>query len=313
MKVSIELLIERYEELGSVWAVGEAVGLCGQSVHERLSKAGVVRSRAFTEEELGLIREWYEENAADLRLIELSAKMGRQVTSIARVARRLGLTDESRAKAQRVVSSTNKGGRWQGKDHPKGFAGKSHSKASRGVISQKSKIAASSRSEEDEANRVLRQLKTKEKNGTLVPPRHGNWKAGWYEIGEHKLWMRSSWEYNYALLLEEKKRAFAIKDWLFEPDTFWFEQIRRGVRSYLPDFKIIWPDGSLEYHEVKGWMDQKSRTKIKRMAKYYPDVVLVVLQKKAYEWAINNRAIPNEQIKKSPQRDAEGVPDWLGA
>ena len=50
----------------------------------------------------------------------------------------------------------------------------------------------------------------------------------------------------------------------------------------MPDFKIIWDDDRLEYHEVKWYMDSKSKTKIKRMAKYYPDIKLIVIDKSKY-------------------------------
>jgi hypothetical protein len=73
-----------------------------------------------------------------------------------------------------------------------------------------------------------------------------------------------------------------IKSWRHESKTFWFENIRRGVRSYLPDFEITNNDGGVEYHEVKGYMDNRSKTKIKRMAKYYPETKLIVICKKEY-------------------------------
>ncbi len=74
-----------------------------------------------------------------------------------------------------------------------------------------------------------------------------------------------------------------IKSWTFEEDTFWFENIRRGVRSYCPDFKVINLDNSIEYHEVKGYMDNRSKTKIKRMAKYHPKIKLVVIDSDCYK------------------------------
>ena len=51
----------------------------------------------------------------------------------------------------------------------------------------------------------------------------------------------------------------------------------------LPDFKIYQNDGTVVYHEVKGYMDSKSATKIKRMAKYYPNIKLIVIQKEEYK------------------------------
>lgn len=146
----------------------------------------------------------------------------------------------------------------------------------------------------------------------MIPPKHGNWKAAWYVIGDRRIYMRSSWEYKYALLLEEKKRAFVIKDWEFEPQTFWFEKVLRGVRSYLPDFRITWHDGSVEYHEVKGWLDPKSKTKLKRMRIYYPQVRIELLMKKEYERCIALCIIPNEKEKAPAPGESEGCGvDWL--
>lgn len=107
-------------------------------------------------------------------------------------------------------------------------------------------------------------------------------KAGWAEIGGKKHYFRSSWEKNYALYLEWLRQSGHIKDWQFEPETFWFHAIKRGVRSYLPDFRVVEANGDTSFHEVKGWMDPKSATKIKRMAKYYPHIRLLVIDKAQY-------------------------------
>lgn len=106
-------------------------------------------------------------------------------------------------------------------------------------------------------------------------------KSGWREINGHRIYFRSGWEYNYALYLEFLRAQGEISKWEFEPDTFWFENIKRGVRSYLPDFKVTDKSGVV-YHEVKGYMDPKSKTKIKRMAKYHPHIKLIVIGKKEY-------------------------------
>jgi hypothetical protein len=73
-----------------------------------------------------------------------------------------------------------------------------------------------------------------------------------------------------------------IESWEYEPDTFWFDGVKRGTRSYTPDFKVHYPDGSVVYHEVKGYMDQRSATKLKRMAKYHPDVRVILIDSQAY-------------------------------
>ena len=100
---------------------------------------------------------------------------------------------------------------------------------------------------------------------------------GWWTDGKRRIYMRSSWEKKYANRLNILRMAGEIKGWEYEPDTFWFEAIKRGVRSYKPDFKVTYKDGSVQYHEVKGYLDAKSQTKLKRMAKYYPDVKIVVI------------------------------------
>ena len=109
-------------------------------------------------------------------------------------------------------------------------------------------------------------------------------KRGTYNINGKDVYFRSMWEANYALYLDfliDQKQD--IVSWEFEVDTFWFEAIKRGVRSYKPDFKVHLKDGSVEYHEVKGWMDARSKTKLKRMAKYYPLVEMVLIDSKPYK------------------------------
>lgn len=100
---------------------------------------------------------------------------------------------------------------------------------------------------------------------------------GFRKIGDKENYFRSRWEINYALYLQYLKEKEAIADWFFEPQTFWFLNIKRGVRSYLPDFKIIETNGKHRWIEVKGYMDAKSKTKIKRFKKYYPSETLEII------------------------------------
>lgn len=81
---------------------------------------------------------------------------------------------------------------------------------------------------------------------------------------------RSGWELTYAIYLESLRTAKAIAKWEYEPHRFIFEAIQRGNNSYLPDFKITELDGSHWWAEVKGHFDPKSKTKLKRMKKYFP-------------------------------------------
>lgn len=95
----------------------------------------------------------------------------------------------------------------------------------------------------------------------------------WAVVGtKEPVYFRSEWEFYYAVFLEKLKQERKILDWKHEPKCFWFDGIKRGVRSYLPDFCIIHLNGSEEWAEVKGYFDSKSQTKMKRMAKYHPEV-----------------------------------------
>lgn len=106
---------------------------------------------------------------------------------------------------------------------------------------------------------------------------------GWYEIDGKRMFFRSKWEVNYALYLSYLVKLGQVKRWEYEADVFMFEKIKLGTRSYRPDFKVFNNDGTTTYHEVKGWMDPKSVTKIKRMAKYYPEIKLIVIDSDSYK------------------------------
>lgn len=104
--------------------------------------------------------------------------------------------------------------------------------------------------------------------------------AAWREVGGIKIYFRSLWEYRYSLWLQYQLEHKMIEMWAHEPKTFWFEDIKRGVRSYLPDFCVYKTATQCEWHEVKGYWDSKSLTKVKRFRKYYPDEKLILIDSK---------------------------------
>lgn len=134
---------------------------------------------------------------------------------------------------------------------------------------------------------------------------------GWRNIGGIDKYYRSLWEANYARYLNYLKEKGYIKDWRHEAKTFWFDKIKRGTRSYLPDFEIVNKNNTVEYVEVKGWYDTKSLTKIKRLQRYYPDIKLTLIDGKWFkknnanlrilisDWEVgeNNLNKPTQQIK----------------
>ena len=93
---------------------------------------------------------------------------------------------------------------------------------------------------------------------------------GWRTIQGRRIFFRSGWEVNYAWWLQFLKEKGQIKEWLYEPERFYFDKIKSGTTSYLPDFKVIRNDGTHYWIEVKGYMDARSATKIKRFRKYFP-------------------------------------------
>jgi hypothetical protein len=110
-------------------------------------------------------------------------------------------------------------------------------------------------------------------------------------IGVRGIKFRSKAEANYAAYLEWLRALGKIRTWSYEPHTFWFTPdavakggVRRGVTSYKPDF---WVMNFLnpfvereEWHEVKGYMDARSKTALARMARYYPNEKVMVIDSK---------------------------------
>jgi hypothetical protein len=115
-----------------------------------------------------------------------------------------------------------------------------------------------------------------------VPKRRRRSNAGRRE--DLGIYVRSTWEANVARLLILLQKNGDIYSWRYEPRDKEFEfPVKRGSKFYLPDFEVIEKEGDDPiFWEVKGFMDQKSRTKLKRMQKYFPDIKIVLIDKKAY-------------------------------
>jgi len=114
-------------------------------------------------------------------------------------------------------------------------------------------------------------------------PRNSNKKyySGFREDLGH--YVRSKWEANIGRYLNYLIKNGKIKEYEYEIDTFEFKGIKRGNRSYTPDFKVYLNSGNIEYWEVKGWMDKNSKVKLKRMAKYYPNIEIILIRREQYK------------------------------
>lgn len=291
-KVSDEVLIESYSRLNNIWKVGTEVGLCGQSVQERLVKLGIQRNNPlFTDDEKFFLLEHYNNYLLEGKLQELADKMGRTKQFICRKAKQFGLTDISRRKKLLANYKPQKPD-WTKRPHPRGMFGKKHTKETLERISEINKINQQkiSSNQDKRADIIKRMIETKHARGNLVNPRpHTTWKSGWREIGGKRKYFRSKWEANYARYLELLKEQKQIKEWQHEAKVFWFSGIKRGCVSFLPDFEITELSDKKVYHEVKGWMDDRSKTKIRRMGIYYPETVLRIID--ATWFKANNRKL----------------------
>lgn len=105
-----------------------------------------------------------------------------------------------------------------------------------------------------------------------------NVQRGTYLIGDRELYFRSKWEANYALYLDYLKKQGEIQDWQYEP--CWYEfPIKHGATRYLPDFAVTLKNGTVELHEVKGRLTSRGKTQLRRMAKFYPHIKVVLIDK----------------------------------
>jgi hypothetical protein len=266
--------------------IGDLLGRTEGSIRNYCSRYETrKKSDDWTDEELKYLIKCYSN--PEMNLDKVSEHLKRDKTNVCRKARSLGLTDQSRKKtiiATKNIKESSKG-RWTRRQHPRGMSGKHHSKETKLVISEKTRLTMSSPDSyvhSEENRQRCSDVAHKMQTSGLLRQRYSRGSMGKREdLGG--LYVRSSWEANYARYLNWLVIQGSIKSWQYEPDEFIFEEIKRGCRSYLPDFKIFNLDGTIEYHEVKGWMDQKSATKLKRMAKYYPDIKIIVIDSDAYK------------------------------
>lgn len=287
IKATNEQIIEAYEKFKSVKKAGEFLGMCGQSVHERLVRLGLNNKiNLFTREDRQFLFENYNLYAENGKLEELAIKLKRDKTFICNEAKKLGLTNKRRSRRYNCELMINKNMRWKESNyHSRRALGMKHSQETKDKISLASLEMWKNKTQEqrDEHSMRLSVSNRKFNQKRLEGRESATWKAGWREIGGIKKYYRSKWEANYARYLQFLKEKGEILSWAHEPKTFWFDGIKRGCMSYLPDFHVVNKNGSEEYHEVKGWTDERSATKLKRMEKYFPEVKLVLIQEKSYK------------------------------
>lgn len=99
MKATNEQLIESYGKSKSIWKTAQEFNMCGQSVHERLLRIGIVKKmNVFTNEEEKYLKNNYQKYVAIGKLNHLAKKMKRTKQFICRKAKELEITDIKRKK-----------------------------------------------------------------------------------------------------------------------------------------------------------------------------------------------------------------------
>ncbi len=286
-KATDQQISDAYAQTGSIWSTASILGMCGQSVHERLIKLGLQKPiNRFSASDINMLEARYQIAADAGQLSDLAAEMGRTKQFICRQAQRLGLTDQSRARP--YISETcrvNAKAMIAANGHPRGMLGKNHGDTARQAMSVAHSARWAEMSQEERDAAIANQLKGRIAKGSLMAPRENDtrsWKQGWRTIGGQRCFFRSTWEANYARFLDMVLAEGQIRSWEHEQEVFWFEGARRRNLAYVPDFRVTGLDGNEVYHEVKGWMDQRSLINISKMAEHFPAVALRVVDKDRY-------------------------------
>jgi len=255
-------------------------------------------SRTWSEEEVSEIRKVYDAAAcsAEMELRALSSRLGRTYASVTLKASRLGLTSYARPKVaerkekpapmfatdaeRRAATSARIKQMWTERAHPRGALGTKHTPDTRAVLGAKSKAAWAAPGSAHRTDAAAQAKSDRAMGMMLERPAEKQYSRGKGgrrpDLGDR--YFRSSWEANYARWLNLLVTQGKITGWTYEPETFIFHTISRGCRTYTPDFRIELADGGHEWHEVKGWMDPKSKTRLDRMARHYPAERIVLVE-----------------------------------
>lgn len=283
----VKKLIKMYEDNISIKNIAIELNRTEASVRNKANRIGCSNPKKYTEEEIKYVKQNYN----SYNLTDISKHLGRPKENLCRLAKELGI-ERTGKKKKNTEGFIDENGLWKKKGwrrkskeeisngrskimkewhennpHPKGMKGKKHSIEYRKQISKRVKEYWDKVTEEELEIRRVRQVKTKIKNGTLNPNKNNKNPYSRTKSGKRKdinnIFFRSSWEANIARYLMKNKI-----DWEYEPKTFVFEDIKRGCVSYTPDFYLPTLD---IWIEVKGWMDDKSRVKLERFGKYFPN------------------------------------------
>lgn len=302
----LEVLISFYNKIDPKktenisFEIAKHINRTPKQIRQKAYELCLTKSKKYTIEEINFLKEKY--NLIPAR--EISKILNRSVDNLSRKAKELGLerkrlinnpnevkikivrhqryeTDEIREKVFKERSERAK--EWhRNNGHPRGMLNKHHSIEAKKRISKGNIEGWLRMTETQLKNRKAKSRITRIKNNTLNPISkidncYSRARGGRRE-DLNNVYFRSSWEANIA-----RYYNFTNIKWQFEPKIFVFDKIKKGSVSYTPDFYLPELD---KWIEVKGWMDNKSKTKLKRFEKYYPEEykkLELINDKKYYE------------------------------
>ena len=133
-----------HKRTNSVWKTAKEFNLCGQYVHRRLKKFGIVKKiNKFSDYEKDKLISVYSLGfkRGDGVLDKLSKELNRTKAFLCRQAKLLGLTNNKRSRNEYLIKNLSKRLAEHQKKygHCKGFLGKHHSKESINIIKTKNR------------------------------------------------------------------------------------------------------------------------------------------------------------------------------
>jgi len=247
--------------------------------------------KPFTDEEKILIEQFYENNPNNMDLESFAKFIERQKTSISRYAKKIGLTKYGREKSEKSIEKFkltlkdyHESIEYQNEvkpkqvqllnyyakyNHPRGMLNKHHTKETCEKLSESHIILFENMTDEEKHRRAMKAVETKRKNGGFgtTTNAYSRCKGGFRK--DLNQYFRSAWEANVARTLNHLHI-----EWKYEYKRFDFNEENEGVLSYQPDFYLPQYD---KWIEVKGWMDKKSKQRLKLFEKYYPKEYLKLI------------------------------------
>jgi hypothetical protein len=264
----VQWLTENYPQVGKV----ESARHLGRSVSSVRWKASDLRLK------FDRTSEFFK----DFQRRAASSKVGKKRPEQAKVLLRLHKEGKLKKNTEQRKAISKRVRLWHAThEHPRGSLGMKHTQETLAKVSEAAIRTWNSLTPEQIRERQIKAAETRSASGLIHRPR-GKWKQGWRTVGGKTCFFRSRWEANYARYLDALKEIGQISDWQHEPHSFVFYTSESGSVSYWPDFLVLLPSGMTEYHEVKGWMDDRSKASIANMKAEYPEEVLIIIDSKAY-------------------------------